>query len=80
VHVGKKISMVRKFMYEVNIMWIDHHVKFESKLFFSFYDVIKVVIIHKMNSQIWLHTKYESKEKTKSSYILGYLLELITKI
>jgi hypothetical protein len=41
--------MVKKFMQEVNIMWIEHHVKFDSWLFFWFYDVIKMVIIHKMN-------------------------------
>ncbi len=49
VRVGKNISMVKKFMQEVNIMWIEHHVKFDSWLFFWFYDVIKMVIIHKMN-------------------------------
>jgi hypothetical protein len=32
-------------------------------------------------SQIWLHTRrYESRKKTESLYILGYLLELIIEI
>ncbi len=31
-------------------------------------------------SQIWLHTRYESRKKTESFYILGCLLELIIKI
>jgi len=29
---------------------------------------------------IWLHTRYESRKKTESSYVLGYLQELIMKI
>jgi hypothetical protein len=39
-----------------------------------------MAIIEKKKSQIWLHTRNESrikiKEKEKSIYILGYLLEL----
>ncbi len=31
-------------------------------------------------SQIWLQTRYESRKKTGSFYILGYLLELSIKI
>jgi len=30
--------------------------------------------------KFWLQTRYESRKKTESSYILGYLRELIIKI
>ncbi len=46
--------------------------------------VVKVGMDHPQNnwSQIWLHTRYESrrKENKKSFYVLDYLLELIIKI
>jgi hypothetical protein len=50
--------------------------------FKGFCDVAKVVSFQKKTfSQIWLHTRYESKvKKTESFYIIGYLLQLIIKI
>jgi hypothetical protein len=47
--------------------------------FEEFCDVVKVVIIQKWFSQIWLHTRYESRANQESFYILGYLLEHIVK-
>jgi hypothetical protein len=47
--------------------------------FEEFCDVVKVVIIQKWFSEIWLHTRYESRANWESFYILGYLLEHIVK-
>jgi hypothetical protein len=47
--------------------------------FEEFCDVVKVVIIQKWFSQIWLHTRYENRANQESFYILGYLLEHIVK-
>jgi len=54
-------------------------IKAYQSFFKGFCDVTKMVFIQKKNSQIWLHTIYESKNKG-SFYILGCLLELIIKI
>jgi hypothetical protein len=47
--------------------------------FFGFCNVIKLMIIYDLKSQIWLHTRYKSIINTKSLYVLGYLLKLIIK-
>jgi hypothetical protein len=47
---------------------------------FNFFDVAKMVIIHKFGYILDMKIPKKKKKKFKSFYILGYLPELIIKI
>jgi len=79
----KLSSLIHQTRKLANCKWICHNNCYPCAhgfLFFNFVMLLKWWPSIRRFSQIWLHSRYESRKKTESFYIFGYLPELIIKV